>query len=87
MLTFSVLPWNVENLFQVQDEDGPDTVEQYQQKIDNLATVIQQLNSNIIALQEVGNPDTLQDLTDHYPHSHSLPTPIAVVSTLATSPN
>ncbi|WP_230394122.1 endonuclease/exonuclease/phosphatase family protein [Plantactinospora alkalitolerans] len=56
------MTWNVENLFRPGDEFGPDTVATYQAKIEALASTINAADPALVGLQEVGDPDALQDL-------------------------
>jgi endonuclease/exonuclease/phosphatase family metal-dependent hydrolase len=72
MATFKVMTWNVENLFQFGALGGPKTAEDYQQKLSSLAEVILNLAPDVLALQEVGSAEALNDLGDllqgKYPH-------------------
>lgn len=73
MTSFKVMTWNVENLYQAGNEFGPDTQEQYEEKLDSLAAVILNLDPDVLAVQEVGSVDALNDLVDllegRYPHT------------------
>lgn len=67
-----VVTWNVENLFAPNHDDDPDTQAEYEQKLDALAAVIELLDPDILALQEVGGQTPLDDLQtrpDSYPHA------------------
>ena len=44
---FRVMSWNVENLFDVGDDDGPDTVAQVDAKIASLAAVIDEQEPHV----------------------------------------
>jgi predicted extracellular nuclease len=72
MPTFKVMTWNIENLFQFGEQGGPKTNDQYQQKLQSLAAVILQLDPDVLALQEIGSPEALDDLVallqNSYPH-------------------
>jgi endonuclease/exonuclease/phosphatase family metal-dependent hydrolase len=54
--------WNLENLFAVGEEDGPDDQAAYDAKLDSLADVIRTIEPDVLAVQEVGNPEALADL-------------------------
>ncbi|SCL27233.1 Metal-dependent hydrolase, endonuclease/exonuclease/phosphatase family [Micromonospora rhizosphaerae] len=58
----TVMTWNVENLFPAGHKDGPPDQETYGVKIAYLATTIRGLNPDVVALQEVGDPQCAQDL-------------------------
>jgi endonuclease/exonuclease/phosphatase family metal-dependent hydrolase len=62
MPSFKVMTWNLENLFEAGSPFGPKTLEQYQQKLNRLATVILHLDPDVLAIQEVGSPAALNDL-------------------------
>jgi endonuclease/exonuclease/phosphatase family metal-dependent hydrolase len=70
MITFKVMTWNVENLFRFGVEGG--TAEDYQQKLSSLAEVILSLAPDVLAFQEIGSAEALNDLGDllkgKYPH-------------------
>jgi endonuclease/exonuclease/phosphatase family metal-dependent hydrolase len=72
MAKFSVMTWNVENLFQFGDEGGPKTKDEYQNKLTSLARVILELDPDILGLQEIGSSEAFNDLIglldDRYPH-------------------
>jgi endonuclease/exonuclease/phosphatase family metal-dependent hydrolase len=59
---FTVMTWNVENLFR---PTGPDSAAQpaYQAKLDSLAGPINASAPDLLALQEIGGQDALDDLT------------------------
>lgn len=58
---FTVMTWNVENLFRPDDPEGP-TRSAYEQKVAGLASMINQQAPDAVALQEVGTPAALDDL-------------------------
>jgi endonuclease/exonuclease/phosphatase family metal-dependent hydrolase len=70
MVSFKVMTWNVENLFQPKEPDKQDA---YERKLKSLAQIILELEPDVLALQEVGSPAALADLVaflgDRYPHS------------------
>lgn len=72
MTTFKVMTWNLENLYRAGTKFGPDTQLEYEKKLDTLAEVILRLNPDVLAVQEVGNPDAFDDLVKklegRYPH-------------------
>ncbi|HEY0071479.1 MAG TPA: endonuclease/exonuclease/phosphatase family protein [Chloroflexia bacterium] len=80
-IDFKVMTWNVENLFPVGSEFGPTTKTVYNQKQAHLAQRITDINPDVIALQEIGSPETFQDLQDGlagaYPHAELSPKPDA----------
>ena len=67
---FSVLTWNVENLFRPSQTATPQEFQHYNDKLGLLAQVINQLNPDVVALQEVGGLEPLLDLQTAcgYPH-------------------
>jgi endonuclease/exonuclease/phosphatase family metal-dependent hydrolase len=73
-IPFSVMTWNVENLFLPGHEPGPETAAIFDQKLRNLAATISAVAPDVIALQEVGDLAAfaaLQErLGDRYPHAH-----------------
>ena len=54
--------WNLENLFRSGQADGPSTEEAYDTKLEALRRVIDGLHPDVLAVQEVGNLDALEDL-------------------------
>jgi endonuclease/exonuclease/phosphatase family metal-dependent hydrolase len=56
--------WNLENLFRPGDDDGPTTQAAYEAKLAALATTIAGIEPDVLAVQEVGDPDALADLAD-----------------------
>jgi hypothetical protein len=59
---FTVMTWNVENLFRPGDPGGPNTAAAYEQKLAGLASVINAHTPDALALQEIRNPAALDDL-------------------------
>ncbi len=63
MLTIAT--WNLENLFRPGEETGPEAEAAYQIKLQALADTITELSPDVVAVQEVGEPEALADLVDH----------------------
>jgi endonuclease/exonuclease/phosphatase family metal-dependent hydrolase len=61
---FRVMTWNVENLFRPGAAAGPSTPDAYQTKLAALAAVIIAQDPDVVSLQEIGDPDALNDLID-----------------------
>jgi predicted extracellular nuclease len=59
---FKVMTWNVENLFDVGDEDGPDTQAELKAKIESLRSVIDEQKPHVLGLQEIGSESALGKL-------------------------
>ena len=59
MSQFRVMRWNVENLFDVGDEDGPDTQAELKAKIESLRSVIDEQKPHVLGLQEIGSEAAL----------------------------
>jgi endonuclease/exonuclease/phosphatase family metal-dependent hydrolase len=57
-----VMTWNLENLFKPGETGGPTTAAIYEAKLQGLAATINRENPDVISVQEVGNPDALDDL-------------------------
>src|SRR5215208_4774311 len=72
MTNFQAMTWNVENLFRPPLGAEEADLRRYQRKLDLLAQVIDGLSPDVVALQEVGGEEPLQDLQetlgDAYPH-------------------
>jgi endonuclease/exonuclease/phosphatase family metal-dependent hydrolase len=62
MTTFSVMTWNVENLFTPDPDAQLEDHITYAFKLNLLAEVILEANPDVVALQEVGRGSPLQDL-------------------------
>jgi endonuclease/exonuclease/phosphatase family protein len=54
--------WNLENLFRPGGNGAPSNDAAYQAKLDTLAAVINRLAPDVLAVQEVGDPEALADL-------------------------
>lgn len=59
---FRVMTWNVENLFRPGTQYGPATQALYDAKLDGLAATINAQQPDALAVQEIGQPEALQDL-------------------------
>jgi endonuclease/exonuclease/phosphatase family metal-dependent hydrolase len=57
-----VATWNLENLFTPESEDGPTSQEAYEAKLTSLAGVITEIGPDVLAVQEVGSSEALDDL-------------------------
>ena len=64
--------WNVENLYRPGGAFGPKTQEAYEAKLTTLAATIAQLSPDVLAVQEVGQPEALGDLVDRLGGSWSV---------------
>jgi endonuclease/exonuclease/phosphatase family metal-dependent hydrolase len=62
MAQFRVMTWNVENLFAVGTEAGPETEAELDAKIESLRAVIDAQLPDVLALQEVGSESALARL-------------------------
>jgi endonuclease/exonuclease/phosphatase family metal-dependent hydrolase len=73
MTAFTLMTWNVQNLFLPSNPDGPDDQATFQQKLASLAGVIDQAQPHVLALQEVGPDGALGHLqaalTHQMPHA------------------
>jgi endonuclease/exonuclease/phosphatase family metal-dependent hydrolase len=71
---FTVMTWNIENLFPVGHPSGPKTQQLYERKMQNLAHTILAIAPDVLALQEVGDPQSFADLQrrlgDRYPYTN-----------------
>lgn len=64
--------WNVENLYRPGGAFGPKTPEAYEAKLTTLAATITALAPDVLAVQEVGQPEALNDLVDRLAGSWSV---------------
>lgn len=55
--------WNLENLYRPGGEFGPSDKASYEAKLASLAATISALEPGLLGIQEVGDPDALDDLT------------------------
>jgi Endonuclease/Exonuclease/phosphatase family len=62
MPDITVMTWNIQNLFPVGHADGPATQQEYDDKIAGLAEVINAVEPDLLALQEVGPEQVATDL-------------------------
>ena len=73
MARFRVMSWNVENLFEVGADDGPETEAQLAANIESLRAVIDAQRPDVLGLQEIGSERALERLqgalTQPLPHS------------------
>lgn len=60
-MTSRIGTWNLENLFRP-GKDGPSSRDEYDQKLATLAATIDDLSPDVLCVQEVGDPDALDDL-------------------------
>ncbi len=56
--------WNLENLFRPGSEAGPKSEQAYEATLTALAKTITKLAPDVLAVQEVGEPEALKDLID-----------------------
>jgi endonuclease/exonuclease/phosphatase family metal-dependent hydrolase len=59
---FKVMTWNVENLFKVGNQYGPPSKVIYEHKMMHLATTILGIRPDVLAVQEIGDPEVFADL-------------------------
>ena len=62
MPDLTAMTWNIQNLFPVGHVDGPATQQEYDDKVAGLAEVINAVEPDVLALQEVGPEHVLADL-------------------------
>lgn len=62
MTTFKAMTWNVENLFRPASGAAQEDQQRFQRKLALLAGVINQLDPDVVALQEIGGEEPLRDL-------------------------
>src|SRR4051812_40889024 len=62
MPMFKAMTWNVENLFRPAPDAGPAAETAYRSKLELLGAALVQLEPDIVAFQEVGGPEALDDL-------------------------
>jgi endonuclease/exonuclease/phosphatase family metal-dependent hydrolase len=56
--------WNLENLFRPDSDEGPSDRAAYDAKLDELARVIGEIAPDVLAVQEIGDPEALRDLAE-----------------------
>jgi hypothetical protein len=56
--------WNLENLFKPPNPFAPKTEQEYQAKLDELASAITRMDPHVLAVQEVGDPVAVGELAD-----------------------
>ena len=62
-MVFKVMTWNVENLFRPGEAAGPSGASAYDAKLKGLARAINEQAPDALAVQEIGDPAALEDLT------------------------
>jgi endonuclease/exonuclease/phosphatase family metal-dependent hydrolase len=62
-----VASWNLENLYRPGTEFGPTSQEVYEEKLATLARVISGIDPDVLAVQEVGSSEALEDLVGRLP--------------------
>jgi endonuclease/exonuclease/phosphatase family metal-dependent hydrolase len=62
MTSFTVTTWNVENLFRPSAGAPPTDQQRFQRKLALIARVLNHLNADVVALQEIGGEEPLHDL-------------------------
>lgn len=62
MADLTVMTWNIQNLFPAGQGHGPATQQEYDAKVAALAEVIDAVEPDVLALQEVGPEQVLADL-------------------------
>jgi endonuclease/exonuclease/phosphatase family metal-dependent hydrolase len=72
MTRFNAMTWNVENLFRPGSGAASQEQKRFQRKLSLIADVIERLDADVIALQEMGGEEPLYDLQQalagRYPH-------------------
>lgn len=64
MTAFKAMTWNVENLFSPKPDAEEEAKQRYRSKLELLADVIDRLDPDVLALQEVGGEDGEKPLDD-----------------------
>lgn len=84
----TVATWNLENLFRPDSDAGPESEATYEAKLKALAETITELAPDVLAVQEVGEPEALGDLVDRLAGTWhtALANQMAEASALACSP-
>lgn len=62
-----VATWNLENLFLPGGDFGPRTQDEFDAKLDSLAATIERMAPDVLAVQEVGEPEALDELVERLP--------------------
>src|SRR5262245_33209858 len=72
-IEFTIMTWNLENLFPVGHAFGPTSQEVFDQKLGNIAQTILNIAPDVLAVQEVGDPapflELQQRLGGFFPHA------------------
>lgn len=58
--------WNLENLFRPRADAGPSDEQAYDDKLTELARVVGEIAPDVLAVQEVGDPEALEDLRERF---------------------
>jgi endonuclease/exonuclease/phosphatase family metal-dependent hydrolase len=61
-MTVIIATWNLENLYRPGGQYGPRDQASYKAKLASLAATITELDPAVLGVQEVGDPDALEDL-------------------------
>jgi endonuclease/exonuclease/phosphatase family metal-dependent hydrolase len=61
-VTLTIATWNLENLFLPGSESGPPDQETFERKLDALAAMIDGVNPDVLAVQEVGDAPAFDEL-------------------------
>ncbi len=59
-----VATWSLENLFRPGSDEAPGGEQAYETKLTELARVIGGIEADVVAVQEVGDPEALEDLRE-----------------------
>jgi len=70
-MTFRIMTWNVENLFQFGAAGGPTTKDAYDAKLETLVAVIAKLSPDVLAVQEIGTTEAFADLKKGLPAAYA----------------
>src|SRR5689334_18939233 len=57
-----IATWNLENFFRPGGGSGPTTDQAYRDKLEHLTQTITAIDPDVLAVQEVGQPEALEDL-------------------------
>jgi endonuclease/exonuclease/phosphatase family metal-dependent hydrolase len=70
MTAFKVMTWNIENLYPAEHRYGPNTADEYEQKLGALVGAMEHIDADVIAVQEVGDVATFDDLVRRLPRDY-----------------
>lgn len=72
-IRFTVMTWNLENLFPAGHPSGPKSPDIYERKMQTIAKTILAIAPDVLAVQEIGDPASFADLqsrlNDRYPYT------------------